>query len=89
MTIVLDGNSLTIEQLARIARDPSVRVECDPATHERVARGEALITSVVENYRRAYEESDDSGQAPVSGAVRSFRLARRGSYRRAPDRSSC
>jgi len=56
MTIVLDGNSLTIEQHAQIARDPSVRVECDPATHERVARGEALIASVVENYRRAYEK---------------------------------
>ena len=56
MTIVLDGDSLTIEQLARIARAPDVRVECDPATHERVARSEALIASVVENYRRAWAE---------------------------------
>jgi histidine ammonia-lyase len=54
-TITLDGESLTIEQLVQIARDPSVRVACDPATSERVARGEALIASIVENYRRAFE----------------------------------
>jgi histidine ammonia-lyase len=54
-TITLDGDSLTIEQLVRIARDPSVTVERDPATHARVARAEQLIASVVENYRRAYE----------------------------------
>jgi histidine ammonia-lyase len=38
MTIVLDESSLTIEQLAAIARDPRVRVELDPATSEPVAR---------------------------------------------------
>src|SRR5437016_84394 len=54
MTIVLDGDSLSIEELARIARDPSVRVECDPATDERVAKAEALIARAVENYRRAW-----------------------------------
>jgi histidine ammonia-lyase len=54
--IVLDGNSLTIEQLAQIARDPNVRVERDPATHERVARAEALISRVVDNYRAAWSE---------------------------------
>jgi histidine ammonia-lyase len=55
-TILLDGDSLTIEQLALVARDPSVRVARDPATHERVARSEALIASIVENYRRAWSE---------------------------------
>ncbi|HEX7809476.1 MAG TPA: histidine ammonia-lyase [Thermoanaerobaculia bacterium] len=53
-SIVLDGDSLTIEQLAQISRDPNVRVERDPATHERVARAEALIAQVVENYRAAW-----------------------------------
>ncbi|HEV8660680.1 MAG TPA: histidine ammonia-lyase [Thermoanaerobaculia bacterium] len=53
--IRLDGESLTIEQLVRVARDPGVRVECDPKTDERVARGEALIGSIVENYRKAWE----------------------------------
>lgn len=50
-TILLDGDSLTIEQLARVARDPSVRVERDPATNERVAAAEALIADVVRRYR--------------------------------------
>ena len=55
MTVVLDGESLTIEELARIARD-GAPVERHPATHAKVARGEALIAQVVENYRRAYAE---------------------------------
>ncbi len=55
MTIVLDGDSLTIEQLVQIARE-NARVELDPSTNERVARSEALIARVVENYRRAYEQ---------------------------------
>jgi histidine ammonia-lyase len=54
--IVLDGESLTIEQLVEIARDPAARVERHPATHERVARAEALIAKVVENYRAAWSE---------------------------------
>jgi histidine ammonia-lyase len=56
MKIALDGHSLTIEQLARIARDPAVEVERDPSTTERVARSEALIATVVENYRKAWRE---------------------------------
>jgi histidine ammonia-lyase len=52
--ITLDGNSLTIEQLMRIARHGE-DVTCDPSTRERVARSEALIARVVENYRRAWE----------------------------------
>ena len=52
--IILDGDSLTIEQLVQIARE-GVRVERDSSTHERVARSEELIARVVENYRRAYE----------------------------------
>lgn len=53
--ILLDGASLTIEQLVQIARG-NAPVERDPATHARVARSEALIAQVVENYRRAYAE---------------------------------
>jgi histidine ammonia-lyase len=54
--IVLDGESLTIEQLVRIARDPSERVERDPRTNETVARSEQLIGRIVENYRKAFAE---------------------------------
>jgi histidine ammonia-lyase len=53
MTIVLDGESLTIEQLVEIARNGKI-VERDRVTDARVARSEALIAEVVENYRRAY-----------------------------------
>jgi histidine ammonia-lyase len=51
--IVLDGDSLTIEQLVQIARE-GAPVACDPATDDRVARSEALIARVVDNYRTAY-----------------------------------
>ncbi len=55
MNVRLDGDSLTIEQLVRIARDPALRVERDPATNERVRRSEELIARIVENYRKAWE----------------------------------
>jgi histidine ammonia-lyase len=58
--ITLDGHSLTIEQLAQIARDPGVQVARDPSTDERVAKSEALIVRIVENYKRAFK----SGAAP-------------------------
>jgi histidine ammonia-lyase len=54
MTVVLDGDSLSIEELARIARDPGVRVERDPATDEKVAKAEALIARAVDNYKKAW-----------------------------------
>lgn len=54
MSVVLDGESLTIEQLVHIARDPSVKVTRDPGSDERVARSEATIARIVETYREAY-----------------------------------
>jgi histidine ammonia-lyase len=56
-TILLDGYSLTIEQLLRIARE-GARVEIDPSTNERVDASEQLIAQVVENYRRAWEAGE-------------------------------
>jgi histidine ammonia-lyase len=50
--ITLDGCSLTIEQLTKIARDPSERVTRDAAANERVAKSEALIRKIVEKYRQ-------------------------------------
>jgi histidine ammonia-lyase len=52
--ITLDGTSLTLEQLAQIARDPAVPVRHDPATEARVLRGEEMIATVVRNYRDAH-----------------------------------
>src|SRR3954471_21650868 len=56
-TILLDGTSLTIEQLIRIARG-GARVEIDPSTDARVAAGEQLIARIVENYRKAWEAGE-------------------------------
>jgi len=56
-TITLDGHSLTIEQLVRIARE-GARVEIDPSTDARVAASEELIASIVENYRQAWEAGE-------------------------------
>src|SRR5437879_13225093 len=56
-TIILDGYSLTIEQLVRIARE-GAGVEIDPSTNDRVAASEQLIARVVENYRRAWEAGE-------------------------------
>src|SRR5437763_13121289 len=52
--IVLDGHSLTIEELVASARD-NEQVRCDPATDARVAAAEAIIARAVEQYRRAWE----------------------------------
>ena len=54
-SITLDGHSLTLEQLVRIARDPSVSVRCAESSASRVAASEAVIVRAVENYRRALE----------------------------------
>src|SRR5438270_8824924 len=56
-TILLDGHSLTIEQLVRIARE-GARVEIDASTNDRVAASERLIAHIVENYRRAWEAGE-------------------------------
>ena len=55
--ITLDGRSLTIEQLAQIARDPSQRVTRDSAANERVAKSEALIRKLVDKYRQSGERT--------------------------------
>ena len=53
-TIILDGDSLTIEQLVAIARD-GVAVQQHPSTKERVAKSEELIARVARNYREAWQ----------------------------------
>lgn len=52
--ITLDGRSLTIEQLADVARDAGVQVQCDPSTKPRVAKAEALIRKIVQRGDRTY-----------------------------------
>jgi histidine ammonia-lyase len=56
--VVLDGESLTIEDLVRIARDPAQRVECSPRTDARVLASEKLIAKIVEDYARNWKAGD-------------------------------
>ncbi|HEX3109228.1 MAG TPA: aromatic amino acid lyase, partial [Thermoanaerobaculia bacterium] len=55
--VVLDGGSLTIEQLVAIARD-GAEVACDPRTDDRVEKAEALIARIVDNYVRAWQAGE-------------------------------
>ena len=55
MTIILTGDSLSIEQLVEVARNPTARVTCDPSTRDRVLRAESVIADVVQAYRQAWE----------------------------------
>jgi histidine ammonia-lyase len=55
--IVLDGHSLTIEQLVAIARGGEP-VRRDPSTDARVAAAEAIIARAVAQYTRAWEAGE-------------------------------
>jgi histidine ammonia-lyase len=60
-TVVLDGSSLTLANLVRIARDPRVRVEVHPDAWARVeasrAQIEALAAQYAEEWRKRNGES--------------------------------
>lgn len=51
--VTLDGSSLTIEDLVRVARDPRIKVACAPDALKRVARGWQQIEQLVADYQAA------------------------------------
>lgn len=53
--LVLDGQSLTIADLVRAARDPRVSVSCAPDALARVARGWEQIEQIVREYTAALD----------------------------------
>jgi histidine ammonia-lyase len=61
-TVVLDGSSLTLEELARLARDPRVRVTIHPDAWGRVEASRAQIEAIVARYA---EEWGKEGGRPV------------------------
>jgi histidine ammonia-lyase len=61
-TVVLDGNSLSLADLARLARDPRVRVELAPEAWARVEASRAQIEGIVAGY---VEEWKKEGGRPV------------------------
>lgn len=54
--VVLTGNSLTIEQLARVARNPRGQVNIDAAAIERVRRGREQIERTVAQYHETLKK---------------------------------
>ena len=56
--VVLDGNSLTLEDLARLARDPRVRVEIDPDAWARVEASRAQIEAIAARYLEEWEKPE-------------------------------
>ncbi len=52
--LVLDGSSLNVEDLARAARDPRVRVEIADTAMERVLLSHRQIEEIVRKYREDY-----------------------------------
>lgn len=78
-SVVLDGASLTLEQLARVARDPRVKVSCAQGALERVAHGWHQIEALVKRYvdaRARFERGETSGadylRALVYGVTTGF-----------------
>lgn len=62
----LDGNNLTIEKLAKVARDPSMTIDCDPSAMQRLEDAAALVSRVVTEYKRGLKgEGADDSQGPV------------------------
>lgn len=51
--VILDGQSLTIDAVVRIARDPRVQVQCAADALARVERGGQQIRQIVDDYQAA------------------------------------
>ncbi len=70
--LVLDGRSLTLEELVRVARDPSVEVGWSDAAAARVERSRRQIRSIVERYKAA--RAARAEQAEAGGSLRGIVL---------------
>jgi histidine ammonia-lyase len=63
--VTLDGKSLTIEDLVRVARDPRIRVERHPGADALVSRCEKQIAEIVAKYRPQYEAHAADPKQPL------------------------
>lgn len=70
--VTLDGETLSIADLVRVARDASVRVERDPATDRRVSDCEALIARYVSEYEAYAKHPTGTRPVPVYGVTTGF-----------------
>lgn len=66
-TVVLSGEDLSLAALARLARDPRVRVELAPAGLARVERAAALVAGIASDYAASYARhaADPAAPRPV------------------------
>jgi len=64
--ILLDGNSLTLEGLARVARDPRVQVEITPEALARVGESWSQIERLADRYKQDFARlQHEDGVHPV------------------------
>lgn len=65
--LVLDGLGLSLDDLVRVARDPSARVSVSDTARERVRASRCRIDRIVETYRADFEayESGERAERPV------------------------
>ncbi|HSU83424.1 MAG TPA: aromatic amino acid lyase, partial [Thermoanaerobaculia bacterium] len=56
--VTLDGGSLTLEDLARVARDPRMRVEIHPEAWARVEASRAQIEAIAARYAEEWAKED-------------------------------
>lgn len=66
--LVLDGRSLTVEDLARVARDPAARVEWTGEAMARVERSRRQIEAIVERYKQERVRREGEG-GDIEGIV--------------------
>ncbi|GAA2040189.1 histidine ammonia-lyase [Catenulispora yoronensis] len=70
--VIMNGGDLTIEQVVTVARDPRIRVECDPEAMARVQRAFELVEAVVADYSAALAEPEAEQPAQDYGITTGF-----------------
>lgn len=70
--LILDGSSLTIESLARAARDPQIRVRITATAIARVKRCRTVIDDAVRNYRMNHRGSQSKPADAIYGITTGF-----------------
>lgn len=84
MTIILDGGSLTLEDLARIARDPGVKVEIAEDALARVRRSRDLIERLARDYVAEWEKGEAGRPVLEYGVTTGF-----GEFKNVPIAPDC
>jgi histidine ammonia-lyase len=84
VTIILDGGSLTLEDLARIARDPGVKVEIAEDALARVRRSRDLIERLARDYVAEWEKGEAGRPVLEYGVTTGF-----GEFKNVPIAPDC